>query len=877
MSKEEVCLILCVVLLLSSPVQVRYCSRYTRALDAVFMLDSSSDTSDADWNLMTRLLRDAAYQLHASTFGTHIAHVQFTSNTSVVHGLGTELQGSFDRPESSQTGRNVSDALFTTRRLVLNNMDGDRPEVPDVIVLVVNGPSDDKSSAISEATSLKSEGIRIIAVGVTSTQVDQLREELREISTDPDDVNSLMLINRNYLSAVLSYLVQAICRNRVEAASVSIRLVDGTSHTGRLEVYINEEWVTVCSTNWTHWNTETACKQLGFPAGHSMYTMNHTFYHRRVGVANIQCRGRETNLISCPHDPFFHIDPSCDHQQDVFLRCLCGECNDYIPADNVRLADRTSISGRLEVFSPGLGWGGVCSTGWTTFNTRVTCRQLGFLDGAGIYKRNQNPSVTLVLFHVNCFGNESTLFHCNYATTSRETCTNPVHIQCECHRCIEFLLQAPQQKEAMTQSSAVFEWRLKHNVTAFEFLFLSQKNPQSLMYVEADRVVHKHTRFRHRMRLINVDYETVGFSLTDITVADMGIYSLHVPNRLLDSIAVLIVKDFAVVPNPVVHREINDRVVLSWDLTALRQLHDASHKILLTTPATGRLNLDYYNTHWLTDNPHRHSVRQPTDKLHPTIVIDKLIAKDAGNYSLEVTLSSSVYQWMHFRWHFVTDLVVSDTNSDINSVVNDTDSDSNVTVSDNYAPHSLSNVSVAAIILGIAFVFAAIAIIVLMYMMKKKRERIDELEGYVSALTVPQSIDIRSFNSQSDDVVDTNQHELEPAAPPQKSDNEAKPSDGCYYDTKRYEYAYPSKINKTKQMDKKIVDDPLELRVSVHRPQFDEDSDIDQRPVNTMARYVPRTTPGNHENNDEIRDYENETHQSDQSSFDDNDDSYANE
>ena len=178
---SEVCLILCVILLLSTPVQLRYCSRHTRAQDVVFILDSSPDISDEEWNLMTRLSRDAAYQLHASTFGTHVTQVRFSGNTSVVHGLDTELQVSYDRPESFQTGRNLSDALDATRRLVLNNMDGDRPEAPDVIVLVINGLSDDKSSAISEATALKSEGIRMIAVGVASSQVDELTEELREI------------------------------------------------------------------------------------------------------------------------------------------------------------------------------------------------------------------------------------------------------------------------------------------------------------------------------------------------------------------------------------------------------------------------------------------------------------------------------------------------------------------------------------------------------------------------------------------------------------------------------------------------------------------------------------------------------------------------
>jgi len=389
-----------------------------------------------------------------------------------------------------------------------------------------------------------------------------------------------------------------------------------------------------------------------------------------------------------------------------------------------------------------------------------------FFDGAGTYKRNQNQSTTLVLFHVSCFGDEHALFDCSYTTTSTEVCTDPVYIQCECRECFEFLLQIPQQKDAMTQSAASFEWQLKHNVTAFELIFLSQKNPQTLLYVQEGQIVEEHTRFMHRIQLINVDYKTVGFNLTNITAADMGIYSLFVPNRLLTSKAVLIVTDFAVVPDPVIHRRINDIILLSWDLTALRRFRDIICEIRLTTPATGRLHLDYYNAYSLRDNPHRHSVPQPTDKLRPTIVIDKLTAKDAGNYGVAVTVSSSVYQWLNFSWQFTTDLVVddrpTDTDSDSKVTVSDSNvpqsdskvpitaitlgitvSNSEVTVSNNSVPRYDSNVPIVAITLGISLGLALISNIALMCLicvyrkrMQRKRESINRLQDQLRARPV---------------------------------------------------------------------------------------------------------------------------------------------
>ena len=81
---NEVCLILYFVILLSTPVQLRLC---TRALDVVFVIDSGPDVSDADWKLMTDLSRDLAYYLHPSTYGSHVALVQFSRNTSIVLSL----------------------------------------------------------------------------------------------------------------------------------------------------------------------------------------------------------------------------------------------------------------------------------------------------------------------------------------------------------------------------------------------------------------------------------------------------------------------------------------------------------------------------------------------------------------------------------------------------------------------------------------------------------------------------------------------------------------------------------------------------------------------------------------------------------------------
>ena len=395
------------------------------------------------------------------------------------------------------------------------------------------------------------------------------------------------------------------------------------------------------------------------------------------------------------------------------------------------------------MFSPQIGWGGVCSFGWTPSNTKVACRQLGFLDGAGTYQSTYEQPVTFTLFNVRCSGNENSLFDCAYSTTSTQSsCIDPVYIRCECSHCPELLLEAPQQKDATTQSAVIFEWLFRHNISDFEILFLSQKNPQTLAYVEQGKVIEENTRFKHRVQLINDDYTTVGFNLTNITVADMGIYHLYVPKLLLTSKAILIVTDFAEVPDPEIHRQVGDSIVLSWDLTALRKLRDINHEILLTTPATGRIHLSYYYTQWLRDNPHRHSVSQPRDHLHPTVIIDNVTVSDAGNYVIEVMLTSSVHRWLNASWQFVTDLVVAaDNSSDIALILliptGNTGSEAAIAL---------------GVLLGISMITVVLLVVLFVYLYRRRINHIRQLESEVNSLRVqrraPTSVPMANLTGQ---------------------------------------------------------------------------------------------------------------------------------
>ena len=103
---------------------------------------------------------------------------------------------------------------------------------------------------------------------------------------------------------------------------VAVRLVGGSSYyEGRVELYYNGEWGTVCDDGWSSTDAGVVCRQLGLGTYGS--SRNYAYYGQGSGpiwLDNVYCTGSESIIISCGHLGF-NVTRSCSHSEDAGVWC----------------------------------------------------------------------------------------------------------------------------------------------------------------------------------------------------------------------------------------------------------------------------------------------------------------------------------------------------------------------------------------------------------------------------------------------------------------------------------------------------------------------------------------------------------------------------
>ena len=94
------------------------------------------------------------------------------------------------------------------------------------------------------------------------------------------------------------------------------------SHSGRVEVYLNNQWGTISDDLWDINDTQVACKMLGY--ANALYARTSAYYGPGTGpiwMNNVACTGSENSLFTCYFD-WYTSDKS--HYEDAGV--ICSYC-----------------------------------------------------------------------------------------------------------------------------------------------------------------------------------------------------------------------------------------------------------------------------------------------------------------------------------------------------------------------------------------------------------------------------------------------------------------------------------------------------------------------------------------------------------------------
>jgi len=115
-------------------------------VDIVFVMDESGSITGTDFSLMKSFLSQLVGRLDIDSGNTRVGLVTFASNVGTrinlnAHASARSLQSAISSLTQASGGTNTAGALAYVRTMMLTSATGDRSDVPDVVVVLTDGNS----------------------------------------------------------------------------------------------------------------------------------------------------------------------------------------------------------------------------------------------------------------------------------------------------------------------------------------------------------------------------------------------------------------------------------------------------------------------------------------------------------------------------------------------------------------------------------------------------------------------------------------------------------------------------------------------------------------------------------------------------------------
>ena len=107
-----------------------------------------------------------------------------------------------------------------------------------------------------------------------------------------------------------------------QLAGVPVRLQGPLSGngTGRVEIFYNGQWGTICDLGWDMNEARVACRELGYKyAVRALKESEVPVGTGKIWLDNLACSGSEKNVSRCPHSDWGL--GNCNHSKDAGVEC----------------------------------------------------------------------------------------------------------------------------------------------------------------------------------------------------------------------------------------------------------------------------------------------------------------------------------------------------------------------------------------------------------------------------------------------------------------------------------------------------------------------------------------------------------------------------
>ncbi|CAD5119952.1 DgyrCDS8533 [Dimorphilus gyrociliatus] len=184
-----------------------------QSADIVIALDSSGSIGNQNFYGLLNTIKDWIANIDQNS---QIGLLTFSDTTKVEFNLNTytgryQIRDGVSFPYR-RGGTNTADALRVMRTKMFRSETGDRPNVQNIGILITDGKSGNKEETFNEAILNRNAGIHMISIGVGVSGNKYAQQELRGISSDPDNVNLINVDKFSDLPNITEKIIHLTCK-----------------------------------------------------------------------------------------------------------------------------------------------------------------------------------------------------------------------------------------------------------------------------------------------------------------------------------------------------------------------------------------------------------------------------------------------------------------------------------------------------------------------------------------------------------------------------------------------------------------------------------------------------------------------------------------